>query len=177
MVTNFSLFFCKLQTCGSANRALWRLTQTPLEGSCACARGRKRLLALKSQPLHKSTTALQVAHFIINNQRLGMSLSKKDVEYGHFSPQCGSYVKQMMGGTVLQSSNSGGCETHLVLSTNLIRSISMAVKNASKTNMRFHAQALLKREWTQTLCSTLTGNTDTSNFLDLKGWPGHLAAF
>ena len=68
---------------------------------------------------------------------------------------------------MLQSSNSGGCETHLVFSINLIRSISMAVKKkTSKANMRFHAQAFLKREWTQTLCSTLTGNTDTSHFLD-----------
>ena len=41
----------------------------------------------------------------------------------------------------------------------------MAVKKTSKANMRFHAQAFLKREWTQTLCSTLTGNTDTSHFL------------
>lgn len=42
----------------------------------------------------------------------------------------------------------------------------MAVKKTSKANIRFHAQAFLKREWT--LCSTLTGNTqpDTSHFLD-----------
>lgn len=66
---------------------------------------------------------------------------------------------------MLQSSNSGGCETHVVFSINLIRSISMAIKKTSKANMRFHAQAFLKREWTQTLCSTLTGNTDTSHFL------------
>ena len=68
---------------------------------------------------------------------------------------------------MLQSSNSGGCETHLVFSTYLIRSISMAVKKTSKADMRFHAQAFLKREWTQTLCSTLTGNTqpDTFHFL------------
>ena len=64
---------------------------------------------------------------------------------------------------MLQSSNSGGCETHVVFSINLIRSISMAIKKTSKANMRFHAQAFLKREWTQTLCS---GNTDTSHFLD-----------
>lgn len=36
--------------------------------------------------------------------------------------------------------------------------------------MRFHAQAFLKREWTQTLCSTLTGNTDTSHFLGQTTW-------
>ena len=42
----------------------------------------------------------------------------------------------------------------------------MAVKKTSKANIRFHAQAFLKREWT--LCSTLTGNIqpDTSHFLD-----------
>ena len=99
-IGDYKFFSCfansKLYFLWYCEQGLRRLTQTLLEGSCACARGRKRLLALNSQPLHKSTTALQVAHFIINDQRLGMSLSKKEVEYDHFSPQCGSYVKQMM---------------------------------------------------------------------------------
>lgn len=46
----------------------------------------------------------------------------------------------------------------------------MTVKKASKADMSFHARALLnfKREWTQTMCSTLTRNTDTFHFLCIK---------